>query len=216
MQRAITIRLISRVMLLALFSMASQPIPIVEAHESYPLGIFGNANEDDVIDMRDVTYVERIIHGLTPQRQLADANIDNKFDMQDVTQTELIIMRKETRLTLLDERGDTITVHKPVKRVIPEHITSLAPIRILNAESRIVSIGSMAVKKSMGPIFLQDLIDLPAIGTYNQPDYEAILRLNPDLLIAYRCVTLQEKLPGVTVFYAGYGEPYPPSISPWI
>jgi iron complex transport system substrate-binding protein len=61
---------------------------------------------------------------------------------------------------------------------------------------------------------LQDLASLPTIGAYSQPDYEAILRLNPDVLIAYRCKTFQEKLPGVTVFYAGYGEPYPPENLP--
>lgn len=209
MPRAILIKIILRIMLLASLSVVSQPILMVEANENYPLGIFGNANEDDAIDMRDVTYTESIILGIIPHRQLADANYDGNVDMLDVTQTELIIMRKEKTLMLLDERGDVITVHKPVKRLIPEHITSLAAMRVLDAEDIIVGIDSGA-KDYMGSVFLQDLEELPKIGTYGHSDYEAILRLNPDLLIAYRCRTSQEKLPGVTVFYAGYGEPYPP------
>ena len=31
------------------------------AASDYPLGIFGNANEDDTINMQDVTYTELII-----------------------------------------------------------------------------------------------------------------------------------------------------------
>jgi iron complex transport system substrate-binding protein len=209
MGRRISVRIILRLMLPGLLIVVSQPMISVSAE--YPaLGIYGNANKDDAIDMRDVTCIERIILGLTPQSQLSDARHDGKVDMLDVTQTELIIVRKEQALTLLDERGDAITVRKPVKRVIPEHITSLAAMRVLNAKDKIVSIGSTAAKKCTGLTFLQDLAGLPTIGNYSQPDYEAILSLNPDLLIAYRCGTLQEKLPGVTVFYAGYGAPYPP------
>lgn len=174
------------------------------------LGIHGNANEDGVIDMRDVTRIERIILGLDPLEPLADAAYDGIIDARDVIQTELIIVEQEQALTFEDERGDAVTIQKPVKRVIPEHITSLAAMRALKATDLIVSMGSTAVQDCMGRKFLQGLSNLPTIGAYAQPDYEAILGLHPDLLIAYRCVTLQEKLPGVTVFYAGYGAPYPP------
>ena len=184
------------------------------ARPSPALGIFGNANGDDVIDMRDVTVLERIMLGLAPAAPLADARHDGKLDIQDLAQTERIISRTQTRITFEDERKKAVTFSTPIHRVIPEHITSLAALRIIHAAPLMVSAGSTAVKECMGPAFLQDLFDLPTIGAYGQPDYETILRLNPDVLIAYRCRTLQEKLPGVTVFYAGYGEPYPPENLP--
>ena len=200
-------RIIISVMLLAILTLA--PLAMAASSKQSVLGIFGNANGDDVIDMRDVTCIERIILGLAPEVQLADAMHDGKIDIPDVTQTELIIAGRDRVLSLLDERGEVINVRKPVKRVIPEHITSFAAMRALGAQEKIISIGSTAIMECMGRNFLQDFAGFPTIGKYGQPDYEAILGLNPDLLIAYRCSTLQEKLPGVTVFYAGYGAPYP-------
>ena len=180
------------------------------SEDDYVLGIYGNANEDDTIDMRDLTYVKLIFFGKKPETELADAKYDGKINPLDFIQIKLIIVGKEKELTVVDELGDGVTVRKPVKRVIPEHITSLAAMRVLDAEDMIISIGSTSITNSMGPTFLQDLVELPTIGTYGHPDYEAILSLNPDLYIAYRTRTLQEKLPGVTVFYAGYHTPYNP------
>ena len=171
------------------------------------LGIFGNANGDDVIDMRDVTAIERIILGLAPASPLADARHDGKLNARDIAQTERIISGRQTRITFEDEQQKAVTFKTPVQSVIPEHITSLAALRIIHGENLMVSAGSTAAKECMGPAFLQNLFNLPTIGAYGQPDYEAILRLNPDVLIAYRCGTLQEMLPGVTVFYADMGNP---------
>jgi iron complex transport system substrate-binding protein len=206
---AVPTRIISGLTLLVLLTVALYASP-AGADSGKTLGIFGNANGDDVIDMRDVTFIERVILNRSPYVRLADATFDGQVDLLDVNQVQQIIVDREETLTLLDEQEKAITIAKPVRRVIPEHITSLAAMRVLHAKDRIVSIGSTAVKESMGRVFLQSLADLPTIGTYGQPDYEAILNLNPDLLIAYRRTTLQEKLAGVQVFYAGYGEPYPP------
>ncbi|NQE05543.1 hypothetical protein C5S32_06700 [ANME-1 cluster archaeon GoMg1] len=50
--------------------------------------IFGNANEDATIDMRDVIYTECIILGLNAPTRLADANYDGEKNRLDVTQSE--------------------------------------------------------------------------------------------------------------------------------
>jgi iron complex transport system substrate-binding protein len=56
------------------------------------LKIYGNANEDDTLDMRDVTYIKLVIFGKKPATTLADANYDGKISMLDVGQTKLIIL----------------------------------------------------------------------------------------------------------------------------
>ncbi|WP_305064512.1 hypothetical protein [Methanococcoides sp.] len=71
------------------------------ASEDYTLGIFGNANEDDTIDMEDMEYAERIVLGLDDQTQLADAKYDGEIDILDITQIELIMHEKEKELTLM-------------------------------------------------------------------------------------------------------------------
>ena len=61
------------------------------AASDYTLGVFGNANEDDTINMQDVTYTELIILEYRDQTELADGKHDGKINMQDVTQIELVI-----------------------------------------------------------------------------------------------------------------------------
>ena len=68
----------------------------------YTLKIFGNANEDDTINMQDVTYLELIILEYRDETELADAKYDGEIDILDVTQIELIILGKEKELTILD------------------------------------------------------------------------------------------------------------------
>jgi iron complex transport system substrate-binding protein len=82
------------------------------------LKIYGNANEDDAIDMRDTTYIKLVIFGKKPKTDLADANYDGKVSMLDVGQTKLIILGKEKKLTLIDLADRTVTINKPVERVV--------------------------------------------------------------------------------------------------
>ncbi|MCI5148795.1 MAG: hypothetical protein D3916_05295, partial [Candidatus Electrothrix sp. MAN1_4] len=180
------------------------------------LGVFGNANEDGVVDMRDVACVEHMILGLSPSNRLADANQDGRLDTQDIEQIQQIILEKEKELIILDDAQDIITIHKPVRRVIPDHLTCLAAMRILDAENMVAGI-DVAVKKYMGRRFLQDLYSLPVIGGYSNPDYEKILSLSPDVYLSYRSLygpggkeVLKEKLPGVIVIETGYYTPYNP------
>lgn len=180
------------------------------------LGIFGNANHDGVIDMRDVTHTERMIQGLESSQPLADSTHDGKVDASDITQTEKVIVGREKALTILDNDGDAVIIPRPVKRVIPDHMTSLAAMRVLDAQDMIVGIDTYA-EKHIGSTFLQGLTDLPAIGDFFNPDYEAIISLRPDVYLAYRSSygqggkkTLKEKLPGVTVIETGYYTPYNP------
>ena len=46
--------------------------------DDFVLGVYGNANEDDTIDVRDLTYVKLIFFGKKPVTELADAKYDGK------------------------------------------------------------------------------------------------------------------------------------------
>ena len=60
--------------------------------DDFVLEIYGNANEDDTIDMRDTTYLKLVIFGKKPKTELADANNDGKISMLDVGQAKVIIL----------------------------------------------------------------------------------------------------------------------------
>jgi iron complex transport system substrate-binding protein len=150
------------------------------AASDYTLGIFGNANEDDTINMQDVTYTELIILEYRDRTELADAKYDGEIDILDMTQIALIILEREKELTILDSIGRIVTIDMPVERVVA--LSTSAPAgtyRILGAMDKIVGINRMIT----GDPFYPELQDKPAVG-WPSPDYEAIVELNPDLIIA--------------------------------
>ena len=89
------------------------------ASDDFVLGIYGNANEDDTIDMRDVTYIKLVIFGKKSETEFCDANYDGRVSMLDVVQTKLIIVGKEGEITFVDSEGGAKTIDMPVNSVIP-------------------------------------------------------------------------------------------------
>ena len=80
--------------------------------------VYGDANEDATVDMRDVTYIKLVIFKKKPETKLADANYDGKISMLDIGQTKLIVLGKEKELTLLDMADRTVTIPQPPERVV--------------------------------------------------------------------------------------------------
>jgi len=149
---------------------------------AFTLDIYGNANEDTTIDMRDVTFTERIILGLNASSDLADANYDGRIDMRDVTQTELIILGKEKELTIIDTANRTVTVKKPLKRIVVFTSDILEPMRSINATDEVVGVDTYTLQKE---VFFTEFADYPCVGSVWSPDYEALLALNPDAVFTY-------------------------------
>ena len=84
------------------------------SEDDYVLGIYGNANEDDTIDMRDLTYVKLIFFGKKTETELADAKYDGKVNPLDFIQIKLIIVGKEKELTVEDDFGEAVTFRFPI------------------------------------------------------------------------------------------------------
>ena len=189
--------------------------------------IYGNANEDDVLDMRDVTYIKLVIFGKKPATTFADANYDGKVSMLDVGQTKLIILGKEKKLTLVDMADRTVTIPRPIERVV----TLMPPItRVvigLGEADKLVGICTQSRNSVVGDdpdqVFVRGygprweevvagLRGLPDVGTgYIEPNKELIVSLKPDVIIhsAYSrpdsADALQEST-GIPVVVAGGGE----------
>jgi iron complex transport system substrate-binding protein len=156
--------------------------------------IYGNANEDDILDMRDVTYIKLVIFGKKPATTLADANYDEKISMLDVGQTKLIILGKEKKLTLVDCADRTVTINKPVERVVPTDSTdSVRTVVQLGAAYKLVAITSIVERYVYGedtPYWFAlsqvapELKELPSVGSSSDPNRELIVSLKPDMIFA--------------------------------
>ena len=174
-------------------------ITLPAAALDYTLGIFGNANEDDTINMQDVTYTELIILEYRDRTELADAKHDGKINMQDVTQIELVILGRELELTVLDSTDRIVTVKKPIKRAILLNYYSPEVIRIFGVQDKIVGVASSITKEE---IYYPELSKLPSVESGE--DYEVMLSLNPDFVLIFGRIAgtaekIAEKLPGIPV-----------------
>ena len=157
------------------------------SEDDYVLEIYGNANEDDIIDMRDLTYVKLIFFGKKPETELADAKYNGKINPLDFIQIKLIIVGKEKELTVIDSLGNIVTVNKPVNRIVATFSQVLELLRtfkleknrMVGAESVFYSGETLANYK----LFFPEWIDLPSVGAIHNPDVEAILDLHPDVAL---------------------------------
>jgi iron complex transport system substrate-binding protein len=148
----------------------------------YTLGIYGNANEDDTINMQDITYTELIILEYKEQTELSDANYDGNIDILDMTQIALIILGKEKELTFIDGNENTVTIDEPVESIIALTTESFESIRTLQATDRIVGVTSYIIEDE---VFYPGYSDYPNIGSPWSIDFEKLFECDPDVVFTY-------------------------------
>jgi iron complex transport system substrate-binding protein len=172
------------------------------AASDYTLEIFGNANEDDTINMQDVTYTELIILEYRDATELADAKYDGEIDILDMTQIALIILGREKEITIDDGTGDAVTVDKPVERILIEYTDNAEMVRALGAKDKVAAVDYVI---SQTEIQFPELSKLPCVGNMFRPDYEAVLNTNPDLLLSFTKAIdeKKEKLPNTAIVFLG-------------
>jgi len=157
-------------------------LPAAAASE-YTLGVFGNANEDDTINMQDVTYTELIILEYKDATQLADGKHDDRINMQDVTQIELIILGREKELMVVDAcTGRIVTVSMPVERmIIVNEGRGGTTVKSLGSEDKVVGVDYYIHERK---IFFPELSELPMVGIQSADlDVEMIVALEPDIVL---------------------------------
>ena len=157
---------------------------LTASEDDFVLGIYGNANEDGTIDMRDLTYVKLIFFGERPETELADAKYDGEINPLDFVQIKLIIVGKENELTIIDDPpfGKVKTIKMPVERFITGSTYIPEAVRGIDATDKLVGVGSSTVKRED---FYPEISKLPSIGRYSTPDIEEMLNLKTDLYFTY-------------------------------
>ena len=179
--------------------------------DGYVLGIYGNANEDDTIDMRDLTYVKLIFFGKKPETELADAKYDGTINPLDFIQIKLIIVGKEKELTVVDSVDRIVTVKKPVERIIPLQCSMAALLRSIGIGDKVVGVASDIEEAET---FFPEISKLPSVGLFYDPDCEAILELKPDIVVQHSfryTEEFEEKLEpaGIVALYLNSNWPPP-------
>ncbi|MHC1576640.1 MAG: ABC transporter substrate-binding protein [Methanosarcinaceae archaeon] len=153
------------------------------AASDYTLEVFGNANEDDTINMQDVTYTELIILEYRDETELSDAKYDGKINMQDVTQIELVILGKEKELTLIDQADRIVTVRRPIERIVSPSLDGVRTVVQLGAADKIVGVSDRLVCENvrLPEVVHPELAELSPVG-HQVINAELIVSLKPDVI----------------------------------
>jgi iron complex transport system substrate-binding protein len=159
------------------------------SEDDFVLGVYGNANEDETIDMRDLTYVKLIFFGERPETELADAKYDGELNPLDFVQIKLIIVGNENELTVVQYLGtppditeEPVTISIPTDRIVTASSYACEAICTFGLEDSIVGVDGFT--KKVGEI--AELIkDKEEIGVYSSSmDVEKVISLEPDVVIA--------------------------------
>jgi iron complex transport system substrate-binding protein len=179
-------KIISTLMLSSFLLLA---VPSIAA--GYTLHIFGNANMDDIIDEEDLALIEAMIGGSVAETELADADHDGDLDEDDLVRVGEIIRGDPTEITLIDSTERVVTVRVPVQRIVPLHMRHATAVIVLGGEDEIVGVDSTVREREL---LFGNLSTRASVGSTKEPDIEAILELEPDLVITFTHLGSQDQL----------------------
>ena len=84
-----------------------------------------------------------------------------------------------------DGSADTLWMDAPLKRVVCMSTSNVAALSAIEADSVIVAVSGLKYITDQKILSRSESGDIQDIGYENSLDYEAILRLDPDLIVAY-------------------------------
>ncbi|HPW74151.1 MAG TPA: ABC transporter substrate-binding protein, partial [Methanothrix sp.] len=157
----------------------------------YVLHIFGNANLDDDINDQDLEYLERVIEGTKEPTWLSDADNNGKIDESDISLVKSIISGVPSEITIVDSDNKTVTVKQPLERLVIYNHQCAEILQLLGLEERVVGVRDTFAEQ---PNRFPRLSKYQSIGSIGEPDLEAVLKTNPDAIIAYTQYPSEESL----------------------
>lgn len=156
------------------------------------LTIFGNANNDDYLDSRDVDFVKAIIageedavyydcyrvyQGTTVSRSFADANCDGKIDEADVTWIQNMADRKENMLVYFyDVDGVISSCTYPLDTMAIGYKSNYEAVLICGAADRCLYACNQVSDNGAYAKWYTAFSDAKSIGSRFNPDYEVFLK----------------------------------------
>ena len=110
-------------------------------------------------------------------------DLDEEIDclsLEDLSEIASHYPRYPRQIT--DSMDKIVTIYKPVERIVVFNHDGFLTMRSINATDKIVGVCAN-LERHFGPLFPTELTDYPNIGVFFNPDYEAVLHLNPDAIL---------------------------------
>lgn len=125
----------------------------------------GDSNGDKIVSAEEVAAAEKLAK-------------EGKLSADELQEIKHI--HEKYPITITDSDNRTVTIYKPVKKLISQVTWAYEPIFILEAQDRISAITSNAQRIYS---FIPGISEKPLIGTYREVDYEKVVENQPDLYI---------------------------------
>lgn len=145
--------------------------------QSGALMIYGNANEDSVLDSRDVAMIKSLIDS-GDYLKVADANLDGKIDSDDVAIVEKMIAHQSTKAYYLDMTDGATAFDYPITSFMGIHQFVLIPMVAIGAMQYMDGY-TLSPSGMESAVMLQELYDTETnVNTsYNMVDVEKLASL---------------------------------------
>lgn len=94
-------------------------------------------------------------------------------------------------VTIIDATGEEVIIENPIERIVVLNTNAAEIVRALGAADRVVGVHMRLTERLR---FYPEMSKLPTVGKWREPDIEAILALNPDIVLAFENWPAPEKL----------------------
>lgn len=154
------------------------------------LWVYGNANEDDVLDEDDLKFLKEVVKGKKTATVLCDANCDGTVDEDDVDYLEQILKADcsstEIDIYYLDNYVTISKVSWPVKSIAVGYSSGAYLVDLTNLGAKVKMVGGGINSTNWGKISSY-FEGLPSYGWEESPDRDAILQNNIDVFCPGYC-----------------------------
>lgn len=145
------------------------------------LWVYGNANEDDVIDEDDVEYLKGVIDGDSPVTTLCDANLDGAVDWDDIEYVERIIASDEMDVFYIDNYNLNAKVSWPVNTIAIGYCSGAYAIDMVGAADKVVLVDETI--SNYWYVMNSHYASSESYGTTESPNYEKMIAAGIDVYV---------------------------------
>ena len=106
---------------------------------------------------------------------------NSKLSLDEIRDASYVYWNGKPK-TIVDSANKTVTIYKPIKRIVALTSDTAEALVILGARDKVVGVGKYT--KDARKQF-PELSKLPSVGSCFDPDIEAVVKLHPDVVITY-------------------------------
>jgi len=128
----------------------------------------GDSNGDKIVSAEEVAVAEKLAQ-------------EGKLSADELQEIKHIHEKYPIEIT--DSANKTVTVYKPIKRIVTQNTNGYPPVFILGAQDKIAAITTTAREVYS---WLPGMEEKPEVGKYDDLDYEKIISSKPDVVFTAR------------------------------